>query len=138
MTALANVSYYAPLESPPITYWAEPGAQTVTIYTADDADLDDDELWMVVEHPDGSVTNAEPDHVVLQNTKPNPLATPAAVARDSGSTWSGSGTGTDGSTGQQKLVSSSFNPTVAGPVIIRVYLAKASAVMYVDPRPAVA
>lgn len=137
MTAEATVSYFSPLESPPIVYWAEPGAQTVTIHTADDADLNDNELWMVVEHPDGSVTNAEPTHTVLANTRPDPLAAPGAVARDSGSTWDGAGTGTDGSTGQQKLVSSSFNPTVAGPVIIRIYLAKASAVMYVDPKPVV-
>ena len=136
MTAGANASLYAPLESPTITFWAVPGAQTVTIHTADDADLNDNELFMVLEHPDTTLTNAEPTHIVL-STKPVPLATPVAVARDSGSVWSGAGTGTDGSTGQQKLVSSSFNPTVAGPVIIRVYLAKPSAVMYVDRRPVV-
>ncbi len=137
MTANANVSYFSPLESPSIVYWAEPGSQTVTIYTANDADLNDNELWMVVEHPD-TATPANPDHIVLSNTKPNPLATPGAVARDAGSTWDGAGTGTDGAAGQQKLVSSSFNPVEAGPVIIRVYLAKASTTMYVDPKPAVA
>lgn len=136
MEGATGCSFYSPLESPPITYWAEPGAQTVTIHTAIDSDLDTDELWMVVEYPDDSVTNAEPNHVVLSNTKPDPLETPAAVTRDSGSTWDGAGTGTDGGQGQQKLVSSSFNPTVAGPVIIRVYSGSEST-FYIDPKPVV-
>ncbi len=136
MNPNVNVSFYSPLESPPITYWATPGAQTVTIHIANDVDLDTDECWMVVEHPDVA-TPANPDHIVLSNTKPNPLVTGNAIARDAGSTWDGAGTGTDGSTGQQKLVSSSFNPTEAGPVIIRVYLAKDDT-MYVDPQPVIA
>jgi hypothetical protein len=137
MTVPATASFFAPLESPPMVCEVAAGVpQTITVHTADDVDLNDDQLWMVVEHPDGSVTNAEPNHTVIM-TKPDPLATPSAVARDSGSTWGGAGTGTDGSTGQQKLVSDVFTPTVAGLAFVRVYLAKASAVMYVDPKPEV-
>ncbi len=135
MNPVANVSYYAPLESPPIVYWAEAGAQTVTIHIANDVDLDTDQCWITIEHP-SEATPAEPDHIVL-TTKPAPLVTGNAITRDSGSTWSGAGTGTDGSTGQQKLVSASFNPVEAGPVIIRVYLATDDT-MYVDPKPVVA
>ncbi len=127
-----NVSYFAPMVSPPMVYLAVPGSQTVTVHIANDVDLNDDECWMVVEHPDTG-SPASPDHIVLSNTKPNPLATGSAITRDSGSTWEGAGTGTDGSTGQQKLVSSSFNPIEAGPVVIRIYLAKDDT-MYVDPR----
>lgn len=136
MVANANVSYFSPLESPPMSVWVEPGAQTITVYTAIDTDLKDNELWMVIEHPDATAP-ASANHTVL-STRVDPLATGVDVTRDSGSTWSGSGTGTDGDEGQQKLVSASFNPSEAGPVIVRVYLAKASAVMYVDPKPEVA
>ena len=134
VTTSANVSYFAPLELPPIAFWTQPGAQKVIIYTADDVDWDDDELWMVVEHP-STDTPAEPNHVVLQNTKPEPLATPEVVERDFDSIWAGAGTGTDGSTGQQHLKSSIFNPIEAGPVIARLYCAKPGATFYVDLKP---
>ncbi len=136
LTTSANVSYFAPLESPPLGYIARPGAQTVTIHTADNNDLNDNELFSKVEHPSTDIP-ANPNHVVLQNTKPDPLATPSAVARDAGSVWDGAGTGVDGGEGQQKLASDSFNPTEAGPVITRVYCAKPNTTMYVDAKPEV-
>ncbi len=134
VTPDSNVNYYAPLELPPIVYWAEEGSQTVTIHIANDVDLDTDECWMTVEHPD-TATPANPEHIVF-TTRPDPLVTGNAIARDSGSVWDGAGTGTDGSTGQQQLVSDAFDPTEAGPVIIRVYLA-VNDPMFVDPQPTV-
>ena len=116
---------------------ARPGVQTVQIHTADDVDLLDNELFMIVEHP-STDTPANPNHVVLQNTKQDPLKSPSAVLRDPGSTWNGVGTGQDGFTGQQILISNGFNPTEAGPVIIRVYCGKPNATFYVDPKPVVA
>ncbi len=134
--AAATASFFTPLELPPITYWAEAGAQTVTIHTADGADLNDDELWMELSYPDGDPQ--QPDNLIsTASTRNDPLDTPQAVPRDAGSTWAGAGTGTDGGTGQQKLSWGSINPDYGGPVVIRIFVAKASATMYVDPRPVI-
>lgn len=56
-----------------------------------------------------------------------------ALDRSESVSWSGTGTGTDGSTGQQSL-SVDINPAIDGPAFIRVYLAKDQTV-YVDPNP---
>lgn len=139
VVAASTINYYTPFELPPIVYWAEEGvAQTVTIHTAHNADINTDEMWMTVEYPD-SATPAGPQHLII-TTRPNPLVTGNAITRDSGSTWSSAETGSDGSTGQQKLSAGPFTPKESGPVIIRVYVAKYDGTphsVYIDPKPVV-
>lgn len=134
MVSSANVKeYIQPLISPPFSIWnsATGSAKTITVYIYNaTADLDDDEVWIEVEYPanDGGKGLIVFDRAGCGagfNTR-NPLATPAAQADDT-STWNGS------STYSQKL-QVTFTPALAGPITVRVHLAKASTTMYVDPK----
>lgn len=126
--ALDQVSW---LESPPLTRWVDAGAgQTVTVYLAGAADLDNDETWLEVLSPSEAGTPTAQGR--YQSTRCAFRATPAALDRSTGTVWEGADTGTDGGTGQQKI-DVSISPTVAGPVEVRVCLAKASTTLYLDP-----
>lgn len=117
------------LESPPITRWVDGGtAITATIYFAGGATLNDDDIWFQWQYPDtaGSAT-AQNDFVTSRMSEID-LGTPAAHTTDSGSTWNGTGVGTK----QEDSVT--FTPTNAGYLICRVYLAKPSTTVYIDPQ----
>lgn len=118
--------FVAPLVSPPITRWVDSGAQTLTIYVASGVTLQDDECWLEVLSP--SEAGSATAQAKFRSTRAAPLATPANLTTDGSSTWNGSGVGT------KQKIDVSISPTIAGPVSVRVHLAKPSTTVYVDPR----
>ena len=114
------------LYSPPITRWVAAGAsQTITVYVASGGSLNNDEFWIEVLSPSEAVSATAQS--AYQSTRCLPLATPAALTTDGTSTWNGTGVGT------KQKITVTINPTVAGRVTVRCYLAKASTTVYVDP-----
>lgn len=127
MTTNSNaLEIYKPLASPPISVFVDPDAS-----------------------PSGATAQG-----LLQSSRCDPLATPAALTTDSGSTWNGSGVGT-----KQKItltigdytatvyvasgvtlnnddfwVELSAPDQVGGPLTARFFLAVPSTTVYVDPK----
>lgn len=120
----------ATLMSPPITRWVEAGSQTLTIYIASGVTLQDDELWVDVISP--SEAGSATAQGQFNTSRALPLATPANLTTDGSSTWNGAGVGT------KQKIDVAINPTIAGPVTVRVHLAKPSTTVYVDPKLGVA
>lgn len=138
MVSTSNtIETYRPMKSPPMVVWTDDdsgGAKTLTVYIAGGADLNDDDFWIEVSSPNETANPNQTAQGNWQTTRADPLATPVALTRSSGTTWDGTGTGTDGGTGQQKI-EVTLNPTEPGPVTVRCFLAKASTTVYVDPKP---
>lgn len=121
---------YSPLESPPMVRWVAAGSQTVTLYVASGVTLQDDEFWVEVSSPDeGGTPTAQG---TLQSTRLAPRGTPANLTTDGTSTWNGTGVGT------KQKIDVAINPAVAGPVVVRAFLAKASTTVYLDPKISIA
>lgn len=86
--------------------------------------LDDDEVWLEVEEPDGTITNDAAASVI---------ATPAAQTSSS-ETWT-----TTGMTNPNKqTLSVTINASVAGRLLCRVMCAKPSTTLYICPKVTVA
>lgn len=117
---------YVPLRSPPITVWVPAGSQTITVYVASGVTLNNDEFWVEVESP--SEAGSATAQAKYNTTRCAPRSTPAALAPDGTSTWTGSGVGT------KQKVTVTINPTIAGPVSLRIFAAKVSTAGYVDPK----
>jgi hypothetical protein len=113
-----------PFVSEQIFQWVDTtgGALTATVEIAGAASLNNDDIWMEIEYlgnasyPIGSVADCR---------KASILASNAAVTSSSAS-WSGSPAVT------QKL-QVTFTPQMKGPIKARIYVAKKSATIYVDP-----
>lgn len=119
---------YCPHESPPLAGWTDgDGAKefVYTVYFASDATMQDDEIWMEIFLPNDASTSSQAARL---STRLDPQGTPANITSDGVSTWNGAGVGT-----KQKL-SISYTPDKSGPVTARIYLAKASDAVYVDPK----
>jgi hypothetical protein len=110
----------------PISKYVESGSQTITVYVAGGASLNDDDFWIEVESPSEEVSPTAQGK--FRTTKPDPLATPTALTSDTSSTWNGTGVGT------KQKVEVAISPTIAGTVTVRCYLAKPSTTVYVDPK----
>jgi hypothetical protein len=124
MTSDADASdFIAPLISPPITRWVQAGSQVLKIYVASGVTLQNDELWIEVLSPSTAGIAA----ANYQSSRADPLATPADLTTDSSSTWTGAGVGT------KQYATVTIVPTIPGPVVVRVHLAKPSTTVYVDP-----
>jgi hypothetical protein len=126
VTNSSSGAFTLPMRSPPITEWTTAGSQTLTVYAAGGASLNNDDVWLEVtsQSEAGSATAQGK----FQTTRPNPLASNAALTTDGTSTWNGSGVGT------KQKITATIAPTLAGPVSVRVCLAKASTTLYVDPQ----
>jgi hypothetical protein len=112
---------------PPITAWTDGDASTSHTYRvafASDATIQDDELWMELEGPNDAATNSLG---VIKTTRLAPRGTAANYTTDASSSWTGSGVGT------KQYMEVSYTPDKPGPVTVRVYMAKASDNIYVDP-----
>jgi hypothetical protein len=120
------IETYAPFESSIISRYVESGSQTITVYVAGGASLNDDDFWIEVESPSEEVSPTAQGK--FRTTKPDPLATPTALTSDTSSTWNGSGVGT------KQKIEVPISPTIAGTVTVRCYLAKPSTTVYVDPK----
>ena len=116
------------LEGPPISAWTDGDATTAHTYriaVASDATINDDEMWIEVEGPNDAATNSL---AVFNTTRVAPETAAAALTTDSGSTWTGSGVGT------KQYMQVSYTPDKPGPLTVRVFMAKASDNVYVDPK----
>jgi hypothetical protein len=116
------------LESPPITAWTDGDAatsHTYRIYFASDATIQNDELWMELEGPNDAATNSM---AVFQTTRVAPLTSAANHTTDGSSSWTGTGVGT------KQYMEVSYTPDKPGPVTVRIFMAKASDNIYVDPK----
>lgn len=119
------LDFSAQLHTPEITRWVGTGSQTVTIYVASGVTLQDDEVWIEVMSP--SEAGSPTAQATRRTTRAAALASPANLTTDGSSTWNGSGVGT------KQYAQVTINPTVAGVLTVRVFLAKASTAVYVDP-----
>jgi hypothetical protein len=126
LTSSSNsIEQYRALGSLPITKWVDGGSQTITVYLAGSASLNNDDFWIEVESPSEEVSPTAQGK--FRTTKPDPLATPTALTSDT-SSWTGTGVGTT------QKVEVAISPTIAGTVTVRCYLAKPSTTVYVDPK----
>jgi len=114
------------LEVNDIVCEVESGSQTITVYVAGSASLNNDDFWIEVDSPSEEVSPTAQGK--FRTTKPDPLATPTALTLDTSSTWNGSGVGT------KQKIEVAISPTIAGTVTVRCYLAKPSTTVYVDPK----
>jgi len=120
---------YNAIRTPPITRWVDGGSEIdITVYVASGGTLNDDDLWIEVSGPDNTASPNQSALGYTYSSRPNILATPAALTTDSNSTWNGTGVGT------KQKITCTYTPTEAGPVTVKVYLAKPSTTVYVDPK----
>lgn len=115
------------LESPPITAWTSSTTEkTFTIEFVHDSAtaLQNDEIWMELEYPANNTDGLG----AIAKSKCAVLGTPADTA-DSSETWTTTGL-TNPNT---RKLSVTVTPGKAGPICARVYLAKASTTVYIDP-----
>lgn len=135
MTTTANANdLVAPLVSPEIAIWndAVGSSKTVTVEILHDSatNLTDGEIWLEVEYLG---TSGYPLASFVSDAKADVLATAADQATSS-ETWTTTGMT---SPNKQKL-SVTFTPQEKGYLQAKVYLAKASKTVYVDPKLTVA
>lgn len=118
---------YQALISPPITGWTDSTSSTTfTIELVHDSAtaLQDDEIWMELAYPaDNSCGLGALASSVCAN-----LGTPADIP-DSSETWTTTGM----SNPNTRKLSVTVAPGKAGPITAKVYLAKASTTVYIDP-----
>jgi len=114
------------LESPPITAWAEAGDQEITIEGIYDGttNLQTDEVWMDVEYPADASTGLG----AVTTSRIKPWETPVDLL-GSGASWV-----TTGMSNPNKFrLNLSISTGKTGPVTARIYLAKPSTTIYIDP-----
>lgn len=124
MVSNSVVSKVVPLISEDIAIWNEStgSSKTVTVEIAGSSALTDAEAWLEVEYQGSSST----PKTTIVDDKCAELATPANQTTSS-ATWGGS------PSSKQKL-EVTFTPQMKGIIRARVYLAKASTTLYVDPK----
>ena len=117
------VSVFSPFVSEEIATWNNfsSGSHTATIYLTSNTALDNSMFWAELEY--AGTTGFPQGNLV--SSKVTLLASPTALTTDS-STWGGS------ITNKYKIVLN-FTPTGVGPVKVRLYCAKPSITVYVDP-----
>lgn len=125
----ANSEWLLPFESIPITIWNETTTeQTLTIYGYQDAVAvpTNREIWMEVEYLG---TSGFPQSTFVSSGAADYLAAAANYTEDTSSTWGG------GDMTTRFKMSATFTAAEKGPITVRIYVAKASATMYIDPEP---
>lgn len=120
----ANSSFAAPYQSPEITMWQDTtgSSKTATVEIAGANVLTNGDIWMELEYlgnasfPIASVSNNRKASIVTANTN---ITTSSA-------SWGGSPANT------QKL-QITFTPNMKGPIKARIFVAKPSITVYIDP-----
>ncbi len=121
-----SVGYLA-LSSPPVASWTNSTtSKTFTVEVLFDSatNLQDDEIWLELEYP----ADASSGLGAIASSQCAQLGTPTDIP-DSAETWTTTGM-TNPNT---RKLSVTCTPGKAGPITARVYLAKASTTVYVDP-----
>lgn len=117
---------YGYLASPPIIRRVNAGAsQTITAYIASGGSLNNDEVYAELLSPSEAGTATPTSR--FQSSRVVNRGTPAALTTDGTSTWTGTGVGT------LQKITFTISPTVAGLVVLRLFVAKASATVYFSP-----
>ncbi len=141
MTISSVSDNFVGVVSPWMYRWVEGDgtAKTITVYIANDGagDLEDDELYLEVTFP--SETGLSMYDYLPNDGAPTDgggrmqiLGTPAVIGDDTGSTWGGS-------VGNHQKFTQSIAPDYRGLVAARVHYSKSGgAVMYIDPKMAIA
>lgn len=125
ITSASTASFYNPYQVfTPISIWNETvtGNLTATVEIAGAATLTNAGIWMEVEYLGSAAT---PLGSIADNRAVDIFATPANVTASTAS-WTGAPAVT------QKL-QVTFAPRMAGFIFVRIFVAKASATVYVDP-----
>lgn len=129
LAIVTNANALAPygfIASPPIVRRVNAGAsQTATVYIASGGTLNNDEVYAELLSPSESVSATATSR--FQSSRVANRGTPAALTTDGTSTWTGTGVGT------KQKITFTISPTVAGLVILRVFVAKASSTVYLSP-----
>lgn len=129
-----DLEFVNALVGPPIVVWDDGGVEkTFKIFVASGVTYQDDELWIELQGPAKATSTAtryvERSNDATAGSVPmNPRDTPVNLTTDAVSAWNGTGVGT-----KQELAIT-YTPGIAGPVTIRVFLAKASSTVYIDPK----
>jgi hypothetical protein len=124
----SEVSRDLALASPAITGWTSSTTEkTFTIEFVHDSEtaLQDDEIWMELEYPANNTDGLG----AIAKSKCAILGTPADTT-DSSETWTTTGL-TNPNT---RKLSVTVTPGKAGPITAKVYLAKPSTTVYIDPK----
>lgn len=131
LVSSANVTFFHPMVSPPITHFNSSlsSINTTVECVSDGTTFTNAELWQetTAKNTSGSTlgTTNRSDRVA------DILATPA---NQESSSVSWTGTGGFGSEIKQKLVSGSFTPAEIGYITTQVFLAKPNATVYINPK----
>lgn len=123
ITTNSSTNYWTPFVSEEIELWQDTtgSAVTATFFLTSNTALNNNDVWLEVEYPSSA---SNPLGTVV-TTRMVPLGTPAALTSDS-STWGGSIT-------NKYKIAATFTPQMKGPVKCRIYVAKPSITIYVDP-----
>jgi len=124
MTSSARAKYIYPLFSREIAQWQNTSgtSKTASIYLTTDATLNDNDFWAELEYPTDSSTPLG----ATVSSKMAWFGTPAELTSD-GSTWAGT------AKAKKYRIDLAFTPRQKGPVKVRLFMAKASTTVYVDP-----
>lgn len=120
----ANTTFAAPYVSPEIVIWQDTtgSSKTATVEIAGASTLTNGDIWMEIEYlgnasfPIASVANNRKSSIVAANSN----------VTSSGASWGGSPAST------QKL-QITFTPQMKGPIKARIFVAKPSITVYVEP-----
>ena len=116
-------SFTLPFATEEIAAWNDNSgsAKTATIYLTSNSTLTNADVWVEIEY----LSSSSAPLGAIVTTKASLLASGATLTTDS-STWGGSIT-------NKYKISATFTPQLKGPVKARIYVAKPSATIYVDP-----
>lgn len=123
ITTNANSFFQTPFESEEIAIWNDNSGslKTATVCLASNSTLNNNDIWLEIEYPSSSSSPLG----AVTTTRMAWLATPVALTADT-SVWGG------GVTNKYKF-QLSFTPQMKGPIKARIYTAKVSTTVYVDP-----
>ena len=124
LSASANTSFYTPLLSDDIAIWnAITGvSKTATAHITTNTTLTNGDCWLEVEY----LGSASSPLGSLLNSRAAVLGTLTALTAATSSTWGGS-------VANKYQISLAFTPQTQGVVKARLYLAKPSVTIYLDP-----
>lgn len=129
LVSTANSSWHTALTSDPVMVWNDSTSPvTVSIPILNDGvTLTTADIWVEVEYLGDAST---PQASFASGAAATVLTAGSSWDTDSSSTWTTTGL----SSPVQQLLSVTFTPAMIGPLQVRVYLARPSTTVYVDPK----
>ena len=124
ITTSANSTFYSPFFSEELEQWNDVtgSSKTATVYITSNTALNNNDVWLELEYLSSSTSPIS----TIVSTKMALLATPVVLTTDA-STWGGAVT-------NKYSLAITFTPSMKGPVKARIYAAKLSTTIYVDPK----